>query len=163
MLINFPEEDPTRFLSWPMVPPQPAPSESTMLLGIFSMSKEKEQRHYIRETMLNVNDTRVCPLYVYIDSSSTVDATSFDTSRCQVLYAFIVGADTDPEAPTKNTHAQNLTELVFPSDTEEPDVVRLTIKENMNAGKSPTYFKYGALLDQELQQTTTHTTDEETH
>lgn len=117
-------------------------TKPTMLVGIFSTHNEQLRRQYIRETMLNVSDDFLCPLDVYLASN---------VSECRVIYAFIVGAGA-ADAPQKNTQATNLTQAVLSSSDDEPDVVRLSIQENMDHGKSPTYFAYGALLDQELRQ-----------
>jgi len=123
-----------------------APTKPTMLLGIFSTRNELSRRQYIRETMLNVSGNFLCPLQVYLERNDT---------QCQVIYAFIVG-DGASDTPQKNTQATNLTQLVLPCTSEEPDVVRLNILESMDGGKSPTYFAFGALLDQELRQQSFH-------
>ena len=122
--------------------------DSTMLLGIFSTLSEEElkRRQLIRETYLSLSkvDDRVCDMQRYRKNRF----------GCRLVYAFVVGSL--EEGPTlHHNDAEPL--VVEPADLKlygdiflEEDVVYLNIKENMEYGKSLTWFKYGASIAKEL-------------
>lgn len=147
--------------------------KSTMLLGIFSTLSEKctQRRSLIRETYLSTNDPRVCTLneykrQVHDDPNNVV---------CQVAYTFVIGAG-DSSRPRDHDDKEPLTVFDTPPAADvaatdmtpkvgdgtistsrgtfniENDCTYLNIQENMNDGKSPTYFKFGANLSASYQQ-----------
>ena len=64
---------------------------------------------------------------------------------CHIPYAFIIGAN--PDAPTElEDYSDDM--IINPSTIEnaEDDVVYLNIRENMENGKSVSYFKYASSL-----------------
>jgi hypothetical protein len=131
-----------------------------MLLGIFSTNSEKdfERRKAIRETylsyykrgpLLNGNDKntssvgRICAL-------SALQAGELEKpGECQLVYTFVVGAkdSVDETAPT-----ELLDDKTYPLTVDRPshhpssetDVVYLNIRENMEDGKTTTWFKYAS-------------------
>jgi len=121
------------------------PHSTTFLLGIFSMDsdKEKGRRELIRQTMLasQKEDSRICSLKEYLDYSKR---TGLQTQDCISPYAFIVAAGGEGR-PT--VHGDNDEEpIVLDPSTipnAEEDCIYLNIRENMEDGKSITYFKYG--------------------
>jgi hypothetical protein len=84
-----------------------------------------------------------------ICSLSDVQKQKVPLEDCQLVYAFFLGAN--PDGPT---------ELVNPNATfpitvenamiEEEDVVFLNIRENLEDGKSQTWFKYASMVAEEF-------------
>jgi len=119
---------------------------TTYLLGIFSTNSKTElmRREILRKTYLD--DDRMCSLTAYMKHSKLVKGSI--VKKCTIPYAFIVAANED--RPTEHNDNEPLT--IEPSDIEggaEPDVVYLNIKENMEDGKSVTYFKFGQSIAEE--------------
>ena len=74
--------------------------------------------------------------------------------ECRVPYAFVVGAG-GAGAPTD--HGDDTVPLtVITSGPEKADMVFLNIRENMNFGKSYTWFKYAASLAADNRKTNKH-------
>jgi hypothetical protein len=120
---------------------------STMLLGIFSCSnlqKYAERRDTIRKTYLSFDDPRICTLDEY---KRQVDENPYQVV-CQVPYTFIIGAG-DDDRPTDHDDDQPLTVKTALEGTVEEDCTYLNIRENMEEGKSPTYFKFAAELSKD--------------
>lgn len=120
--------------------------QTTMLLGIFSTSGQKyaKRRSLVRETYLAVKDPRLCRLSEY---KRQVEERPRNVV-CQLPYAFIIGAgghgrpfDHDDEESLTIPEADLDSSIVV-----EEDCIYLNIKENMEDGKSSTYFKFGADL-----------------
>jgi hypothetical protein len=120
------------------------PSKSRFLLGIFSVAeseKEKIRRDTIRRTYLSFyqNQTvqKICLLEHLLDNRR-----GDDLSHCQIVYVFIAAGITDPMAPKMRMKEPLLVE----NTSNETDIVLLNIAENMNEGKTPTFFKYASTL-----------------
>lgn len=126
----------------------------TFLYGIFSMLDEenstdptehKVRRDAQRTTILtSLPNDKLCSLQHYTEAIDRGEVTS-----CRILYTFVVGAKSSPQLPPE--HLPNNTSPIagLSSETiisDEPDVVHLNIRENMNNGKTPTWFKYAAGL-----------------
>lgn len=117
---------------------------STFLLGIFSMNSEteKERRALIRKTMVAKDkDERVCSLKEYLDYAKR---TGSQTQNCVSPYVFVIAAGGE-DRPTEHEDSDEEPLVLDPStipDAEE-DCIYLNIKENMENGKSVTYFKFG--------------------
>lgn len=111
-------------------------SKVTMLLGIMSYEKDFERQKYIRETY--AKDPRICPLSDFFSGSN---------SDCRLPYVFVLGSS-HGNKPTD--HRDDSTPLVLdpPIDATTNDMVYLNIKENMNEGKSFTWFKYAATVNE---------------
>ncbi len=136
-----------------------------MLLGIFSIANDagKERRDLIRRTYLSLprflenhgvstiplRHARICSLDEYWRQSIP------HHEQCQLLYTFVLGAAADPKAPVEYLTLEpdrpmtvNVSTLLDP----EPDVTYLNIRENMNFGKTNTWFKYASnMLPESLQ------------
>ena len=62
---------------------------------------------------------------------------------CQILYTFVVGANlSGPTLVLNDSRSQ----MVLEPQAEEPDVTWLNIKENMQDGKTQTWFSFAASL-----------------
>ena len=118
-----------------------------MQLGIFyTLSEEEsERRQIIRKKYLALfkADDCVCDMQRYWNNQF----------GCKLVYAFVVGIL--EEGPTLHQNAEPL--VVEPTDLKlygdivlEEDVAYLNIKDNMDYGKSLTWFKYGASIAKEL-------------
>ena len=115
-------------------------SDATFVYGIFSMrsAKDERRREVIRSTYLQ--DPRFCPLKDLIAPDESTPST------CFIYYTFVVSGG-DKNAPTE--HRDDSTPLTLENTIEEKekgDIVVLNIKENMNQGKSVTWFKYASSL-----------------
>jgi hypothetical protein len=121
--------------------------KSTMLLGIFSctkLQKYAERRDTVRKAYLSIDDPRLCTLDEY---KRQVDENP-NQVVCQIPYTFIIGAG-DGDRPTDHGDDQPLTVETALDGTVEEDCTYLNIRENMEDGKSPTYFKFGADLSKD--------------
>ena len=123
-------------------------SESTtMLLGIFSMTsdKAKKRREIIREHIILKDEKRVCSLVEFqrqVRESPT-------QRKCQVAYTFVIGAG-DENSPTDHSGDLPLTLETDRLGQVEEDCTYLSIRENMEDGKSPTFMKATASIAKEF-------------
>ena len=121
----------------------PFQKSATFLIGIFSSNSGKysNRRSYIRDTYLSSEDPRICKLSEYMrqveESPSYV--------QCIVPYTFVVGAG-GKDRPTDHDDDEPLTLETDQDGNMDPngDITYLNIRENMENGKSPTWFKYAA-------------------
>lgn len=110
---------------------------TTFLLGIFCTIEDVKARKRTRQTMLGADlptevQSRLCSLSVYLAKARP---------NCQIIYAFVVGAN--PNAAMEYEEGTQL--LVDPPVlADEEDVVHLNIRENMNRGKTPSWFDYAS-------------------
>jgi hypothetical protein len=122
------------------------PTRPRVLIGIFSADFPTEQRCRHRQRKLLRTHPHVCSLGQYL-REEPVD--------CQLIYTFVVGGNPD----ASNTElVDNARPMVLSldhkdnphdyqgKDIREPDVTLLNIRENMNEGKSQTWFAYAAQL-----------------
>jgi len=131
-----------------------------VLLGIMTTldsEKEIQRRHTIRETYLsyyrddNKNKTlmskrhRICGLHELLDQDGPNHELLLQ--ECQLAFAFIAGAN--KTGPTKRVKYSVEEPMTILSNSSEPDIVLLNIKENMNNGKSQTYHKFGGMISEE--------------
>lgn len=82
--------------------------------------------------------TRLCSLQDYLHDVK-------GASACQILYTFVVGGNASAPA----AYPDAATDLVVENSTLaslEPDVVLLNIRENMNEGKTPSWFHYTSTI-----------------
>jgi len=125
--------------------------DTVMLLGIFSTilepEKEAETRQMIRDTYLSYNnDSRVCSLqdYMRLRDNNTESA-----NTCKVVYTFVIGGrEEGPSDHYRSKEPLTIDPALF-KNIHESDVTYLNIKENMNEGKTTTWFKYCASLFEE--------------
>lgn len=128
-----------------------------ILLGIFTYDKPKGamQRDLIRRTYLalptvmerhnvttiSLRHSRICSLQDYWQKRIV------QPDECQLLYTFVIGGNKNVKAPLEYLApvkpGQSLTINI--SDPE-PDVVYLSIKENMDLGKTNTWFHYASKM-----------------
>ena len=127
---------------------EPIGADTTFLLGIFSTlsAKENQRRHLIRETYLTQGGGRICSLIQYTALHPK------DRINCTVAYTFVVGANPDGPSERFETDGEPITlgPKALTGLVREPDIVYLNIKENMEHGKTPTWFRYGSMISQEL-------------
>jgi hypothetical protein len=145
------------------------------LLGIFTMDKpfDRTRRDAIRKTYLKFYDSaylvvkerdqnrnRICSL-------QDLQKGKVDLHDCQIAYTFVVGAN--PDGPTDlvetyyHQYQSNNSSSYDPpppplgvllvehpisqsGDTLEEDVTYLNMKENMNQGKTPSWFQYATTV-----------------
>lgn len=124
------------------------------LLGIFTTDSpmDLKRRTTIRETYLSafVNSStphRICSFYeldTFMEDDEFV---------CEIAYVFVTGGN--PDGPTEQLEEtessgpialREVPESVRLPDHDKHDIVYLNIKENMEDGKTPTYFKYATLM-----------------
>mmetsp|Transcript_32681 Transcript_32681/g.79261 ORF Transcript_32681/g.79261 Transcript_32681/m.79261 type:complete len:721 (-) Transcript_32681:1019-3181(-) len=125
-----------------------------MLVGIFTTNLkpiERKRRNALRQTFIKSYDHtptphRICSLQELLKKQVSEE-------DCQLAYTFVIGAGNKKKkaTPMVNVNANNTKDMVIPSSQitdPEPDVLYLNIKENMNDGKSETWFKYATLLSE---------------
>ena len=124
--------------------------QARFLVGIFTTSTdeiEEQRRQLIRSTYLSFYNAtknqgtphRICSLY-------EIKKGVVQEQECQLAYAFVVGGN--PEGTTELLQSNSscpMTVDPLPSGVE-PDMVYLNIRENMNQGKSQTWFKYALTI-----------------
>ncbi|GKY92954.1 hypothetical protein MPSEU_000264300 [Mayamaea pseudoterrestris] len=115
-----------------------------VLIGIFTKDSPSEQRCRHRQRKLLRSHPHVCSLDHYIHGGQPSD--------CHLLYTFVVGGNpnvstelVDDSRPMVLSHTNN-PHRYEGKDMLEPDVTLLNIKENMNDGKSQTYFAWAGKL-----------------
>jgi hypothetical protein len=115
-----------------------------VLFGILSADFFNDRTYRKRHRALFElwNDSRVCSLFVFMESSVK------ERERCEVIWTFVVGAG-GKDAPPENVSNQRPMLVDRPAagdspDWNEPDMTLLNIRENMNEGKSQTWLKYAS-------------------
>ena len=126
------------------------PSRPRVLIGIFSADFPTEQRCRHRQRRLLRTYPHVCSLDKYM---------SKHPADCHLVYTFVLGGN--PDAPSTELLDDTSRPWVLPStaadnprqytgkDILAPDVTLLNIRENMNDGKSQTWFAYAAKIAEE--------------
>ena len=120
------------------------------LFGIFSTLRESdiERRKVIRRTYLASDPRRICSLKDLPDKP-----------HCQIVYTFVVGANatgtTDMVDQTPQSLVIDTTEGPILNEQEqeiphEDDVTYLNLRENMEHGKSASWFLYANTIVDEL-------------
>eukprot|EP00536_Pseudo-nitzschia_multiseries_P000810 jgi/Psemu1/234030/estExt_Genewise1.C_100054 len=133
------------------------------LMGIFSSDNmfDATHRKWHRNLFNEVwKDDRVCTLYQF--------RTSKDESlrkKCQLIITFVAGANQDPNAPTERLEEADTKETPIElsggfknpvkDDINWDDVTHLNIRENMNEGKSQTWFYFGSKMCKQYEETET--------
>jgi hypothetical protein len=123
-----------------------------VLVGIFTT--ETPTSSTMRKRILSIfelrNDTRVCPFSDF----RRLSAEERRRSPCELIYTFVLGAvgnqDHSAGFPTIIAGNDARPLVVNRSDSNSTwDKTILNIRENMNEGKSPTWFNYGASVAEE--------------
>lgn len=114
-----------------------------MLVGVFTTVEEKNRRQKLRDYIFknpSRMDSRLCSLDEFMQRNLPAE--------CQVIYTFVVGANMNPKGPLTHTDKSQMPILVNPKylPEVESDVTYLNIRENMNKGKTPTWFKYASKI-----------------
>jgi hypothetical protein len=119
-----------------------------ILVGIFTTNLkpiERKRRNMIRKAYLSAykkskTPNRICSLQDLLKKK-------MEPEDCQFAYTFVVGANSS--APTEQVDTDDLDSVAIPRhkiEKPEPDVLYLNIQENMNDGKSDTWFRYASLI-----------------
>lgn len=153
----------TTILDEPTSEKQTIVSESkptTFLLGIFSTPWEAHRRKRIRETMVNANylqsdnSRKLCSLSEYLSKQETND----EGKTCLIAYTFVLGGN---EKETTYWSSQSSNRQATVDTLQEPpkdpsliilaknletelDITYLNIRENMNEGKTISWFDYAS-------------------
>jgi len=124
-----------------------------ILVGIFTTNLkqvERKRRNMIRKAYLSAykkskkSPNRICSLQDLLKKKVAPD-------QCQFAYTFVVGGanNNNSNAPTEQVDTDDLDLIAIPRDKiekPEPDVLYLNIRENMNDGKTDTWFRYASLI-----------------
>ena len=123
--------------------------------GIFSIIQKR--RDYIRNTYLSYEDERVCSLDEYVKAFESDQDDQSILTNCRVAYTFVIAGGGDnattefvfDEDNDMNDISLDVSQ-VKGADRNETDIVYLNIKENMENGKTTTWFRYGAMLAEQI-------------
>lgn len=130
--------------------PQGSRTKPRFLFGIFSTLREHDsvRRNVIRRTYLASDPNRICSIQELPRKP-----------RCQIVYTFVVGANATGVTDMVDQQPSNLTVDVreghvvnegSPVVSYEEDVTYLNLQENMEYGKSPSWFLYANSIVNEL-------------
>jgi hypothetical protein len=114
---------------------------SRILFGIFSMDSEEERhkRDLIRNSYLSFkDDPRICSLATFLERTYQ---NAKDANKCLLIYTFVIGGN--PNGSTElmdDSHPITLDPSAIAN--AENDATYLNIRENMEEGKSQTWFKF---------------------
>ena len=140
------------------------PFQPLMLLGIFTMESKVERRNLIRSTYPTYYFPQVCSLGSYLEAFSnhndnhTEEDGSIILDDCRVLYTFVIGGVTENSTVTERTidtpeyplslpvSSSSSSSIIIEDANGHKDITLLNIKENMNDGKSITWFAYASTL-----------------
>mmetsp|Transcript_9662 Transcript_9662/g.20936 ORF Transcript_9662/g.20936 Transcript_9662/m.20936 type:complete len:411 (+) Transcript_9662:226-1458(+) len=133
------------------------------LMGIFSSDNmfdathRKWHRHLFNDVW---KDERVCTLNQFRNSNDV----SFK-KKCELIITFVTAATDAPDAPTERLEETDTvdTPIEFLGDIKNPlkedinwdDVTHLNIRDNMNDGKSQTWFYFGSKMAKLFEKTET--------
>ena len=116
--------------------------KARVLMGIFCRRNQDEAAKEKFRKLFSL-DSRVCTLGQY--ERYVLEKKK---NNCQFIYTFVTGACECPNAPTR------LVDDRFPilvGDEEEiDDEINMNVKENMNEGKSETWFYFASLIIDKL-------------
>lgn len=121
---------------------------TTLILGIFSETGKTHaaRRDFIRNTFLNIGDTRICKLEEFIRQA---DESNLHERTCIVPYTFVIGAGGDNRPPEHNS--DEFAPLTLDTDEngnidKEGDCTYLNIKGYSDSTKATTYMKFAAKI-----------------
>lgn len=114
--------------------------EARVVMGIFSVDETPLEETFRNEfRKLFVSHPYVCTLEKAMEDPLN--------RSCKFIYAFVIGGNKDPHAPTEILDHQE--EIILPekpkyNEVEHGDMIFLNIRENMNDGKSFTWLNYAS-------------------
>jgi Galactosyltransferase len=143
------------------------------LFGILTATGEKEKirRRVIRSTYLSfykqqyvgypLGDENVICSIQELRQDFHSQQKRHKYPDCQIVYTFVAAAGDPRSAPTERMHHNHKDPFTLQSapehsnmsswfNNETDDITYLNIKENMNEGKSQTWFKYGVMVAAQL-------------
>ena len=136
------------------------PRRSRTLMGIFSSDSYNDATYRSRHRkLLNEiwKDSRTCSVHDFLLMEDEAKR-----QQCQLLYTFIIGGSPEEDAPTERLEDTPTSPLTLPqmekpmrADVNDNDVTLLNIRENMNEGKSQTFFYYASTIMDRYQNTAT--------
>jgi hypothetical protein len=114
--------------------------DNVFLIGIFSTLSEKHKMETIAKTMLGKDlpvstKNHLCGLNQFLISKKP--------NRCRIIYTFVVGGNSSAST-TVNMNSRDV--VISDVTSFEFDLTVLNIKENMNDGKTPSWFYYTSLI-----------------
>jgi len=133
-----------------------------ILMGIFSSDNMFDGTHrtWHRRLFENIwKDERVCTLSQFRNDTDTTKR-----QKCELIYTFVVGSSTDPNAVTerledKDTKDSPIELSSFKNPMKEdinwPDVTHLNIRENMNEGKSQSWLYFASKMADQFSRSST--------
>ena len=133
------------------------------LVGIFCTKADVERRQFMRDSVLSFyKDTKRRESNTYnkdglttiICSLNDLLTNKINIQDCKMAYVFVVGGL--EEGPKLNLATTEPVTIGNP--TKESDVVYLNIQENMNEGKTPTFYRYGSEMVQHFKKQHSTTT-----
>jgi hypothetical protein len=115
---------------------------TNFLIGIFTVMDDVHRRRLIRESMLGEQ----LPSHFRLKLCSLQTYQMKPNAACQVIYTFVVGGN--PNAPEEWSGEGDMLMDGAKMLKHETDILYLNIRENMNGGKTPTWFHYASQLTQ---------------
>jgi hypothetical protein len=130
------------------------PVITRVLVGIISSAYSHGGKRYRKRfrTLFSLwNDTRTCSLAEFTALSSP------QSSPCQIIYTFVIGGNPNGTALLLNHNnsyplvltKSNQNYMQQFNDVNASDVTVLNIRENMNDGKTPTFFYFASQILQQ--------------
>jgi hypothetical protein len=121
----------------------------TFLLGIPTVEGEVQRRQAVRDTYLSFyrdlysqdQPNRICSLEQVKHNRALL-------RECQLIYLFFVGGN--PDGPSELVAPNASFPMTVKGSLNEDDLVYLNIRENLEDGKSQTFFKYASILSKEI-------------
>lgn len=108
----------------------PLQKPGRFLMGIFTISKERERRDLIRKALAMYQDSRICSL-----GSTDGNLPTAPADGCELIYTFVFGAN--PEGPTQVLGNSSLPVITkppadFDASLEPNDITFLNIKVRLH-------------------------------
>jgi Galactosyltransferase len=118
------------------------PNPNKFLLGIFCTYNDSAKMNLIRDTMLGsqlpeTTRNAVCALQDYL--------LAHRPRRCTLIYTFVIGRNYSASTKLEMTGLPFL-DTSSHAEFDSADIINLNIKENMNYGKSPSWFYFASTL-----------------
>ena len=120
--------------------PKLASSNSIFLIGVFSTFDGHIERDRVRHSIFPEENPRICTLNELVAESRTL---ARRPASCQLAYTFVLGGN--PRGQTFMSAGQGPLSM-HATGNNELDLTILNIRENMNDGKTLTWFNYAASL-----------------
>jgi hypothetical protein len=123
------------------------------LWGIPTVAHDYKRRRLVRETYLSfykhtTTPNRICSLVDVLNGIVSLD--DVQDGACVITYVFFVGGN--PSGPTELMKPNSSYPILIDGNddfSDEGDIISLNIKENLEDGKSQTWFKYASMVVKE--------------